>query len=86
MGIRAEDTPSGKKRLRDSETGEFAGFLTLDGKLVPTSVANLQKLKEEVEDAQSMAAESNQPEAYDYYYKKQTQYEELYLLMSNPPQ
>ena len=73
--LRVEDTSSGKKIIRNTKTGELDGSLVVGGKITPTSATNLKKLSEEVADAQSMAIESNQPEAYEYYYTKRDRYE-----------
>jgi len=60
--------------------GERGFQLSKEGKTnAPTSTKNLERLKTEVEDAESMAYESNQPEAYRDFEAKRKKYEKALL-------
>ena len=77
MGIRSEKA-KGKIILRNSESGELAGQIG-EGKHNLPTVAQVAELSRIVRDAESMAYESNQREAYDYYYEKRDQLEKVLL-------
>lgn len=55
--------------------GEQGFQLSKEGKKAPTSAKDLDRLKTETEDAQAMAYESNQPEAFKDFEAKREKYE-----------
>ena len=77
MSIKPETTKDGIK-LRDTKTGKLAGAVSTEGKInVPTPAEDIKRLESEMSDAQSMAWESNQPEAYDDFNKKRELFENV---------